>query len=54
MDNNFITKLNELLENIYNSTNFSNLDVDSEINTLHNKFNKTVLPLLKNYKSELN
>jgi len=50
MDNNFITKLNELLENIYNSTNFSNLDVNSEINTLYNKFDKTVLPLLKNYK----
>jgi len=54
MDNNFINELNELLEKIYNSTNFKNLNVDHEINILHDKFNKMIVPLLNNYKEPAN
>ena len=47
MDNKFVIELNTELENIYNNTNFKNNSINDEITSLVNRFNSTVIPLLK-------
>jgi hypothetical protein len=47
MDNTFIEKLNIELEKIFNTTNFKNSDINEELNILVEKFNESIIPLLK-------
>ena len=49
MDNNFILKLNNLLEKMYSSIHFDNTDVNYELKKLYKNFNENILQFLEEY-----
>ncbi len=52
MNKELTDKLDYELNDIYNSTNFKNVNVDEELGVLYDKFNDRVLNLLEKYKDE--
>ena len=48
LDNSFVEKLNKELQNIYDTTNFKNNNINDEIKKLVDKFDKNCIPLLEN------